>query len=154
MTNTLFLSLLEALLRHLMPLTIRGTSPQKSSPYRGIYAFRLKAIRKKNIVFTSCLNTGSAVIYRHMHRIWHTGKSYSAFLSKHTAEKLTKSLQKNACPPPYKEERPNLRARYSVSQREGLLCCRQEVTLAIFQPSPLIHASTAADSSSAPSWPL
>lgn len=149
MTNTLFLSLLEALLRHLMLFPIRGTSRKKKSPYRGIYAFRSRAVRKKQQrVHPMSERRIRSVMYRHICRICLIGAAVLS--SKNKAENVNEYHSENI-PSPHYEEGLNLRARYSVSQREGLLCCRQAVTLAFFQSSPFIHASTAAASSAAPS---
>ena len=129
-----------------------GYVQKKKSPYRGIYAFRSRAVRKKQQrVHPMSERRIRSVMYRHICRICLIGAAVLS--SKNKAENVNEYHSENI-PSPHYEEGLNLRARYSVSQREGLLCCRQEVTLAIFQPSPLIHASTAADSSSAPSWPL
>ncbi len=61
MTNTLFLSLLEALLRHLMLFPIRGTSRKKRALIGAYMPFDPEPFGRSNNVFTLCLSAGSGL---------------------------------------------------------------------------------------------
>lgn len=61
MTNTLFLSLLKALLRHLMPLTIWGTSRKKRALIGAYMHFDPEQFGRSNNIFTLCLSAESGL---------------------------------------------------------------------------------------------